>query len=113
MVRAVVRPSAWRYRGQRLPLGAVRGVVRAAVGIAHPGRFLELLQSLGLRVRLGEVVGDHGQFVGDLHEVVMTEKDAARLPADASVWALEVALEVESERILRDLMAQVGVVWPA
>ncbi len=111
IVRAVVRPRAWRHLGQRRALGALGGTVRVSAGIAHPGRFFELLQSLGLRVRVGEVVGDHGRFSTEVGDSVMTEKDAARFPMDAPVWALEVGLEIEPEATLRAILDQLGAGW--
>jgi 3-deoxy-D-manno-octulosonic-acid transferase len=63
--------------------------VWAFCGIAHPGRFLEQLLSLGVRIRGWKVWRDHHQYTAseldELHRwsrggmLVTTEKDAARI----------------------------------
>ncbi len=118
-VEAVYRPVAWRYRGERLSLGAIppRPAV-ALAGIARPEGFFRQLAALGLRVERTMVFADHHPFSWhdlqaieawkDDHVVVTTEKDAARLPVDAGVWVLLVEpLLVSGEEALIERLARI------
>ncbi len=68
---------------------ALRGQpVYAAAGIGHPARFFEMLSSCGLRVT-GIALPDHASleprpWPADAPCVIVTEKDAVKLPADAT-----------------------------
>lgn len=88
LVRSRLRPTGWRQGGHHRPLPARRGPVHALAGIARPARFLATLLRAGLEVRSFRALPDHGDL-GELGEdVVITEKDAARLPPDHAQWAL-------------------------
>ena len=73
-------------------------------GIARPEAFFRTLRSLGVDVRQCHTFPDHHTFAWrdlqaieawkDDHNVLVTEKDAARLPEGLSVWALVVELEI-------------------
>ena len=104
IVRSVLTPSAWLHRGQNKPLSSLTGEVDVAVGIAKPERFVCTLMDMGLNVRSLIRVRDHGEF-GELKPgTVMTEKDAARLPETADVWALKMDLQTEgTEALLTDI----------
>jgi tetraacyldisaccharide 4'-kinase len=104
IVRSVLSPSEWLHRGQNKPLSALTGEVDVAVGIAKPERFVCTLMDMGLSVRSLIRVRDHGEF-GELKPgTVMTEKDAARLPETADVWALKMNLQAEgTEALLTDI----------
>lgn len=95
VVRAKFCPSHWLHRGVRHPLDAVSGSVDAAVGIAAPERFVCTLLTMGLTVSSVHRVRDHGRFTALPPGSVVTEKDAARLPADADAWALVMRWELE------------------
>ncbi len=109
VVQARYKPIGWLYRGQRLPLDALpaRPVV-AFAGVARPEGFFQAVRALGLRVDRTWVFADHHPYVWtdlqsieawlDDHVVVTTEKDAARLPGTASVYALLVEVEIVSGR---------------
>ena len=73
-------------------MDALSGEVDVAVGIAAPERFVCTLLDLGLTIRTLTVVRDHGQLGPLKPGTVVTEKDAARLPVDADVWALQLDL---------------------
>jgi tetraacyldisaccharide 4'-kinase len=105
-VRSRLGPLAWRHRGRRLPLAALPPrPVAAIAGIARPSGFFRLLRRMGLPLEQTRVFGDHHAFGwSDLQAieawkddlvVVVTEKDAARLPEGLSLWALEVGLVIE------------------
>jgi hypothetical protein len=84
-VRSTLRPAGWWFEGALHPLGAVKGEIDVAVGVARPERFLCALLSLGLTLRSCRLVGDH-RPLGELPAgCVVTEKDAARLPPGAPV----------------------------
>ncbi len=93
-VAAVARPVGWRHRGETLPLDAVGGVVQVAAGIARPERFLGSLVGLGLDIEGVRLLRDHAELGRLPPGCVVTEKDAARLPADADVFALLLDLDV-------------------
>jgi tetraacyldisaccharide 4'-kinase len=119
--RAELVPIGWLHRGALHPLGALEGRrVVALVGIARPAAFLSTLRRLGHRADRTWVLPDHHRGTWrqlqameawrDTHAVVTTEKDAARLPLDAPVWALRVELRFrEGEDAVRErLRAVVG-----
>ena len=104
-VEARYRPVGWRRRGELLPLSAIPARPAIALaGIARPDGFFRQLRQLGVRVERTMVFEDHHDFTWhdlqsieawtDDHLVVTTEKDAARLPADARAWARGVEVEV-------------------
>lgn len=104
-VEAVYRPTGWLRRGKRLALGDIpRRPAVALAGIARPEGFFRQLRALGIDIRRTMVFGDHHSFSwNDLQSieawqddylVITTEKDSARLPADAPVYALVVEVEV-------------------
>ena len=105
-VQAQYRPVAWLRRGARLPLASIPARPAVALaGIARPEGFFRQLRALGIDIRRTMVFPDHHAFSwGDLQSieawqddylVITTEKDAARLPADAPVYALVVEVEVQ------------------
>jgi tetraacyldisaccharide 4'-kinase len=111
-------PVGWRLRGEDLPVEALEGRdAIALVGVARPAAFLDAVRVCGVRVQRSFVFPDHHAFtwhdlqaleswLGD-HLVVTTEKDAARLPPDAAVHVLRVALAfVSGEAALRERLAQ-------
>ncbi len=119
-VESVLEPVAWRFRGERLPLGALPArPVAALAGIARPSGFFRLLRRMGLPVAATRVFQDHHAFGWrdlqaieawkDDYVVVVTEKDAARLPEGLSLWALEVAVRITAgERELVDRLEGFG-----
>ena len=87
----LVALSDW-WTGQparRDALIALRGQpVHAAAGIGYPARFFEMLSSCGLQVT-GIALPDHASleprpWPADAPCVIVTEKDAVKLPADAA-----------------------------
>ena len=94
-VIARARPAGWLRRGERLPLDAVTGAVDVGVGIARPEGFVCRLLELGLGVRSLATVPDHAPLPALPPGAVVTEKDAARLPPDADVYALRLELDVQ------------------
>jgi tetraacyldisaccharide 4'-kinase len=101
VVCADLAPRAWLKGGATLPLESLRDrAVYAFAGIARPGRFLEQLVALGLRLRGWRTFADHHPYSAeDLASIrawagdgllVTTEKDLARLPEDMQVYALSV-----------------------
>ncbi|WP_428423033.1 tetraacyldisaccharide 4'-kinase [Methylibium sp.] len=68
-------------------LHALRGrPLLACAGIAQPQRFFDQLRSAGLEVR-EQALADHADFAAlpwpaDTRDVIVTEKDAVKLPAD-------------------------------
>ncbi len=104
-------PVGW-WDGHNLsPLDSVRGDVVAFAGIANPGRFLEQLVVLGLRVRTWTTFRDHHVYnTGDLQRLgalglplVTTEKDLIRLP-DGTARALRVRCEILDGQDLADAL---------
>jgi tetraacyldisaccharide 4'-kinase len=91
LIRVTEAPMGWIHRGQTYPLDAITGPVHVAVGIAHPERFVCALLSLGLEIASLRCVRDHGHLTDLKPGTVVTEKDAARLPIDADIWALRLA----------------------
>ena len=105
VVRSHLAPSEWIHRGQSWPLSARDGDVDVAVGIAAPERFLCTLIDLGMRIQSLQTVRDHGQFGSLVPGTVLTEKDAARLPVDADVWALKMSMVAEGTDALLEAIA--------
>ncbi len=87
-------PVGWLHRGQLRPLEARAGGIDVAVGIAHNGDLLALLLDLGLRPRRVISLPDHGPLPPLPPGCALTEKDAARLPPEADVWALILELRL-------------------
>lgn len=93
-------PSALRRLsdGERFPPAYFSGrEISAIAGIGRPEGFFDTLHELGCRVARHPRPDHHRFGDGELNAldkpVVMTEKDAVRLPADADLeglWALEV-----------------------
>lgn len=120
VVEARYRPAGWLHRGRELPLDALpAGPVVALAGIARPEGFFALLRRMGVRPARCLPYPDHHRFTGaELqalqgwaadHLVLTTEKDAARLPSDAPVWALRLSLELtRGEAELRARLAELG-----
>jgi tetraacyldisaccharide 4'-kinase len=104
--RARARPEAWLHRGKRLPLDARTGPAPVACGLAHNGDFIALLIDLGLRPTLVAALPDHGPLPALPPGCVITEKDAARAPADADLWALCLAVEIDDENGLIEAIEQ-------
>ena len=89
--------------GHSVPLADFRGrEVHAVAGIGNPARFFGTLAAFGIAVR-GHPLPDHARIepatleFGDSLDVLMTEKDAARLRAtgDGRLWYVPVSLEGE------------------
>ena len=110
-VTAIYEPDCWLHRGARRdlldPAGPASGrPVAVIAGLARPEGFLSQLVALGVNIASWSLLPDHAP----LHRVppgaVLSEKDAARLPADADVWALRVRLRVTGgERLLAAIRA--------
>ena len=101
-LRSQLIPSHWWHRGQSYPLSHLQGAFAVAVGIAHPEAFLTALHQLN-------IVIDHLLQFPDHHPLpelptgcIVTEKDAARLPPDADVWALCMSLQVDNPNFVID-----------
>ncbi len=96
--------------GEQKPLSALRGTGAIALaGIARPGRFISLLQSLGAEIRSECLFPDHYAYSkSDLASIfqiaadkkasmiVTTEKDGVRLRSlkPQGIWALGIELKV-------------------
>jgi len=104
VVQARVVSVCWLRGNEEHPLEALEDrAVCAFAGIARPGRFLEHLAGLGVRVKGWRVFRDHHPFSEtDVEQLlswargrplVTTEKDRVRLPEDIEVWALRVRTE--------------------
>ncbi|MEL6343522.1 MAG: tetraacyldisaccharide 4'-kinase [Myxococcota bacterium] len=103
LVRARLQPAGWIRRGARLPLEALPPGPRPAMtGIARPEGFACMLLKMGIEISHWRTVGDHQPLFGLPAGCIVTEKDAARLPVDADVWALAVSLEVTGGAPLLD-----------
>lgn len=101
VVRGSYRPVGWLERGALRPLGDLpAGPVVAFAGVARPSGFFRQLRELGLELDRTWIFPDHHRYtwseIEAIHEyhhthvIVTTEKDAARLPLGASVWALRI-----------------------
>lgn len=93
-VSARYRPVGWIRAGAVLPLSARSGPCHVVTGIARPEGFVCALLSIGCSVEQLTVLADHAPLGTLPPGAVVTEKDAARLPQTADVWALKMALEV-------------------
>ena len=117
VVSARTCPVGWVDRvSATVPLAPLaswrRREVLAVAGIAQPGRFFEMLEQCGVRVRAGRVFGDHHRYTRDDWAdirasvragewIVTTEKDLVKLhvlaEGDARLGALRVEMVVEPE----------------
>lgn len=115
-VLAQYRPVAWRHRGVVKSLDALpKRPAVAIAGIARPEGFFRLVRELGVPLTQTLSFADHHAFSWrdlqaieawkDDYNVIVTEKDAARLPADLGVWALvvEPVIEVGEEALMSRL----------
>ncbi|MCK6507983.1 tetraacyldisaccharide 4'-kinase [Myxococcota bacterium] len=108
-VQAVALPSHWLHRGERLPLSAVTGEVTVGAAISKPERFLSTVVRLGLDVGPVRLARDHGELHGLPAGAVVTEKDAARLPAEADLYALVLELQVwGGQALVEEIVGRVG-----
>jgi tetraacyldisaccharide 4'-kinase len=107
IVRGSYRPVGWLERGALRPLGDLPpGPVVAFAGVARPAGFFRQLRDLGLQLDRTWIFPDHHRYAWseieaiheyhDTHVIVTTEKDAARLPVGASVWALRIETHLHS-----------------
>lgn len=86
--------------------------VHAVAGIGNPERFFTLLESHRIRV-IRHVYPDHHRYAnrelefGDVHPVLMTEKDAVKYTSfqDANYWYLPIQVELAPE-FVQALMAK-------
>jgi tetraacyldisaccharide-1-P 4'-kinase len=79
--------------------------VEVAAGIADPWRFVCTLLDMGLTISDLRVVGDHRPLGEIPSGCVVTEKDAAKLPADADVWTLVMETQVtNAEPVIQSFM---------
>jgi len=107
VVRSQLEPVAWLHRGETKPLSARQGEIDVAVGIATPERFVCTLLDLGFKIRSLHRVQDHGHLGTLKPGTVVTEKDAARLPIQADVWALKMAIKTQgTDALLNDIGAR-------
>ncbi len=86
------------------PLAAFAGeTVHAVAGIGNPARFFRMLESFGLNV-MPHPLPDHAAVSADEldfgdAQVLMTEKDAVKLPATGSahLWSVPVSLAIDPD----------------
>jgi tetraacyldisaccharide 4'-kinase len=106
-VRSRQEPTGWLKGTETLALDALpKGPITAVAGIARPGRFLELLVTLGLDVRHWRCWPDHHPWTPSQEAllieaakgttIVCTEKDRVRFSRDFPGYALRVELELSS-----------------
>jgi tetraacyldisaccharide 4'-kinase len=99
-------PTRVRRPGGVSPAGVLTGRrVVAIAGVGRPEGFADLLRDAGAEVAATRWFDDHHRFsldevrrvaaeAGQLGSVVVTTaKDAVKMPADADVWVVEVAME--------------------
>ncbi|HCH62141.1 MAG TPA: tetraacyldisaccharide 4'-kinase [Deltaproteobacteria bacterium] len=99
-VQARLTPTSTAHLPQDLDL---------AVGIARPSGVLSMLVSRGHTVRSLTLVEDHGRLPSLPSGCVVTEKDAARLPASADVTVLRVRVEVEDTAPIVAVLEAAGI----
>ncbi len=104
-VTARYRPVGWIRQGEVLPLSARSGPCDVVTGIARPEGFVCALISIGCVVESLTVLADHAPLGVLPPGAVVTEKDAARLPPTADVWALKMALQVTGAEPLLEAIA--------
>lgn len=109
--------------GEEIPLETLRGRKLALLsGIARPGSFEDMIQSLGTEPSLSFRFADHHEYrQGDIRWmldrmeegtlVVTTEKDMAKVgslfPADIDIAALEIAMEIRGlDRLIEQIENQ-------
>jgi tetraacyldisaccharide 4'-kinase len=99
---------------QAVPLQALRGrALLAVAGLAAPEKFFSMLEAAGLRVER-RPLPDHACYdtlpwpAGEARDIVVTEKDAVKLPparvGKARVWVLRLDLALPAA-LVRDLLA--------
>lgn len=110
-----VEPAAVRQRGQRRPLGEIRGVRCVAMaGLARNERFFAMLEKVGaVIVKTWSFPDHHDYSAADLEAVedsrlssgaeliVTTEKDAVKLPAAFDCSVIEVEMRIIPEDLFR------------
>jgi len=94
-VQAQHQPVGWLHQGTLHPLDTISGAHPVATGIARPEGFLCTLLALGIEISTLHIVGDHAPLGSLPPGTLVTEKDAARLPPGADVWALKIALKID------------------
>ncbi len=103
--RMQLRPSRLLQLGgaEAADLASLAGTrLHGVAGIGNPGRFFATLRALGAEV-VEHPFPDHHRFTaadlrfGDGAKVVMTEKDAVKIPGDAAPdsWFLEVTAQLD------------------
>ncbi len=104
--------------GQQRSPEFLRGrIMHAVAGIGNPQRFFALLRRLGAQP-IEHAFADHHPYTcgelefGDVHDIVMTEKDAVRCAAFATerMWYLPVTAvlpDADAQRLLCAVMAKI------
>ena len=104
IIRSHYRAVSWLHKGKSLPLSSKTGDTKAIVGISVASGFWTALSQLKLNVTHYQQLGNHAPIKTNSPNVVMTEKDAARLPIQAPIWALQMELVVEgAQGLLEDI----------
>jgi tetraacyldisaccharide 4'-kinase len=107
---------AWSLAGEsEQGLSAFRGApVHAAAGIGNPGQFFEALRARGIEV-IPHPLPDHAALTleelefGDGRPVLMTEKDAVKLPptSDSRLWVVPARASLADVEA-RDLLTRIA-----
>ena len=104
VIKSHYKPTGWIHKGKRYPLDFVQGEVTAMVGTAISSGFWTFLSQLQLTVVTARTLKNHQAIKTTVPGTLMTEKDAARLPPDTDVWALQVDLVVQgAEPLLKEI----------